>query len=293
MWAISCCGAGFVGALIVAAAGFLVVFAPQSGAIRQTDVPEETIIVLPAELFEVAAKPAAPSVAAKPQFAGTVNPVEGKRPDRPAYFGERDSVASGDAEADPSASFQPAQTGKQVGGQIETAHREFHESSNALPSPAADPVRTGKLLDGPEPVDVPVPVVPPVADKSPAPESPHREKTAVHGSMSRGSQSSIDVVDTPLGRYQAVINRTVEREWQSACVRHKDFITSGLLTARFLVTVEGKVTHVEFVGDIQAGEVQKGFTLDSIRNARLPGMPREIRGDYRTQPLELVFSFYF
>lgn len=182
-----------------------------------------------------------------------------------------------------------------------------------------------ELLQGPNPVDVevakpaPEKVLPPppqtqptsetaakptpeqkppaTAKTEPQPGQPgfrgHQRKTAIRGSISRTGRSAVDVADSPLGRYQAVISRAVELEWQRNCVRHRDFITPGFLTVRFFVETNGKVKSVQFVGDMQTGEIQKGFTLNSIRDAEIPAMPKEIRGDYKDDSLELIFNFYF
>lgn len=206
-------------------------------------------------------------------------------------------------------------------------------SQNPVPSPAqktqpetaALPPPREHLLDGPNPVDVQVPretaatdqIKPATAATKPTeslpPEPPppteaavskpkpttdpafsgNQRKTAVVGSISRTGRSALDVADTPLGRYQASISRAVEQEWQRNCVRHRDFITPGYLTVRFFVQTDGKVRSVQFVGDMETGEVQKGFTLNSIRDAEIPAMPKALRGEYDDDPLELIFRFYF
>jgi hypothetical protein len=120
-----------------------------------------------------------------------------------------------------------------------------------------------------------------------------QRKTAIVGSISRTGRSALDVEDTPLGRYQATISRAVELEWQRNCVRHRDFITPGFLTVRFFVEPGGKVRSVQFVGDMETGEVQKGFTLNSIRDAEIPPMPQPLRKQFAKEPLELMFRFYF
>ena len=184
-----------------------------------------------------------------------------------------------------------------------------------------------KLLEGPNPVDVQVPrevaadeEIKPTPEKRPAaeprptpkPDEPKetaeapkpkpstepqfrgfQRKTAVTGSISRTGRSALDVADSPLGRYQAAISRAVEQEWQRNCVRHRDFITPGFLTVRFFVEPGGKVRSVQFVGDMETGEVQKGFTLNSIRNAGIPVMPPALRKEYDKEPLELIFRFFF
>jgi len=76
-------------------------------------------------------------------------------------------------------------------------------------------------------------------------------------------------------------------------VRYRDFITPGFLTVRFLVEPDGGVRSVQFVEVVEAGEIQKGFTLNSIRGAPIPPMPAELRRDLKGDPLELIYNFYF
>lgn len=194
-------------------------------------------------------------------------------------------------------------------------------ASEKTGTPGTDPSKSPPpgarhLMAGPNPVDVPVPrelaektLIPPSPQKLPqpadVPKPPVRQaakdpafqgyqrKTAMVGSISRNGRSALDVTDSPLGRYQAVISRAVEQEWQRNCVRHRDFITPGFLTVRFFVEPTGKVRTVQFVGDMVTGEVQKGFTLNSIRDAEIPAMPPAVKKDYAKEPLELIFNFYF
>ena len=50
---------------------------------------------------------------------------------------------------------------------------------------------------------------------------------------------------------------------------------------------------MNFLGEIESGEVQKGFTLSSIREADIPKMPKGLAEAYEDDTLELVFRFYF
>ncbi|MES2437881.1 MAG: hypothetical protein V4584_02355 [Verrucomicrobiota bacterium] len=199
---------------------------------------------------------------------------------------------------------------------------EKTETPGNAESKSSPPPRE-RLLEGPNPVDVSVPKE--VAEKSeikPTPperlrngstatkaaEAPkpaaaqsandpgfrgYQRKAAIVGSISRTGRSALDVADSPLGRYQAVISRAVELEWQRNCVRHRDFITPGFLTVRFFVENSGRVRTVQFVGQMETGEVQKGFTLNSIRDADIPAMPPAVKKEFEKEPLELIFNFYF
>ncbi len=216
------------------------------------------------------------------------------------------------AAADPIVAEQPA-----------PAAEKSDQPPGMTPSQPASPP-PGELLAGPNPVDVPVlkptekkdgPKPTPLdrpGDDSPACSKPaelpkpppvppandpafagNQKKAAIVGSISRTGRSALNVADTPLGRYQAIISRAVELEWQRNCVRHRDFITPGYLTVRFYVEPNGKVRTVQFVGQMETGEVQKGFTLNSIRDAEIPAMPAALRKEYEKSPLELIFNFYF
>jgi outer membrane biosynthesis protein TonB len=190
------------------------------------------------------------------------------------------------------------------------------------------PPQRERLMEGPQPYDVPVPMeerkveedpkpkpaerpekgnsedLPPKeeVDESPKPASAppddpafrgFQRKAAIRGSISRTGRSALAVADTPEGRYQALISRAVEQEWQRNCARHRDFITPGYLTVRFFVEASGKVKSVQFVGEMETGQVQKGFTLSSIRDAAIPAMPAELRKELDGEPMELLFNFYF
>jgi len=207
---------------------------------------------------------------------------------------------------------------------------ESEAETNQTPGTDAErsePTAREAPMEGPNPVDVQVPRATkkeekntPVPEKHPASDSPsppepaqalkpdvppkpkplespsfkgYQRKTAMVGSISREGRSSLEVSDTALGRYEAVISRAVEQEWQRNCVRHRDFITPGFLTVRFFIEPGGKVRSVQFVGDMETGEIQKGFTLNSIRNAEIPAMPPTLAKEYAKEPLELVFRFYF
>lgn len=346
-----------------------------------TQAPAETVRIIAPELTTPTAPPSAAAAgeesaaalvpARDPSFARTSDDQRGKRPDQPAFIGERDTQATSDATPDPSAPAMPAQAGIQPrhAGDLETTESRYQDGilaadgANApepllppvppvppvpetLPAPP-DTAKSGAttaapgsddkhsippspepLAEGPSPVEIPVPrktseenpkpgprMLPPegAPDASPTPDAPkesqpasnpqenpkepafrgYQRKTAIQGSISRTGRSALDVEDSALGRYQATISRAIELEWQRNCVRYRDFITPGFLTVRFFVDAKGKVRNVQFIGAMQTGQQQKGFTLNSIHDATIPAMPPELRQSFQEDPLELIFNFYF
>lgn len=121
----------------------------------------------------------------------------------------------------------------------------------------------------------------------------NQEKTRLSGSLSRKGVAAMNVANTALGRYHASLSRAVEAEWSRNCTKYRDFITPGILTLRFVIDVKGGVRSVGVVEMIDAGEVQKGFTLNAIRQAKIPPMPKDLLKELDGEPLELIYNFYF
>ncbi len=391
LWAIAFAASLVVGALLLwAVITFLFLMALASEVFQLKKSPEEpqkaslpeTVSVSPEMLqvipsTEMAPAAPVPPKAMPPEAVRTSEDQRGRRPDKPAFIGERDTEATSDRAPDPDAPRMPSQKGRapRNDGEIETTESIYQDGllpeqmdplrnaamtppsappslpvppvreAAATPAPAAPPAPAtppssekamvgdkaapevpapAELAQGPNPVDVPVPKPMPEQKPPPTPsatsaengtakaappeQSPpsppkprykdpafrgNQSKTAIRGSISRSGRSALDVADTPLGRYQATISRAVEQEWQRNCVRHRDLITPGFLTVRFFVTAGGKVKSVQFVGDMQTGEVQKGFTLNSIRDAEIPPMPAALKAEFQDESLELIFNFYF
>lgn len=121
----------------------------------------------------------------------------------------------------------------------------------------------------------------------------NQEKTKLSGSISRKGRSALNVANTPMGRYQAALSRAVEAEWHKNCTKYRDFITPGILTVRFVIAPDGGVRSISVVEMVDAGEVQKGFTLGSIRQAKIPPIPADLKAELEGDPIELIYNFYF
>jgi len=207
---------------------------------------------------------------------------------------------------------------KTVKGQTAPPEANEKESETSIreklldgPNPVETPVKPGEIMENMKPreekkmrdgqkdglaekkaEEQPKPKPKPAPIDDPAFRG-NQNKTAIQGSISRNGRSALDVTDSPMGRYQAAISRAVEKEWQINCMKRRDFIVPGYLTVRFYVQTDGRVKSVQFVGDIEGGEVQKGFTLQSIRDAAIPAMPPAVKKEMSGDALELLFKFYF
>lgn len=317
------------------------------------------------DLAVAAEQPTLTSPARPDRFARTSPDQASSRPEAPAFIGERDTEATSGATPDPTAEAMPAQKGiEPIHSEIETTESRFEDGeigddgkskpaepvapaplpgkdsqaeaqsppSPPMPeikeAPESMPAAQDKLAQGPNPVDVPVPMAPEGESPKPTPanraseaqppnpatvpketaqdkpkeatppeKAPgfkgYQRKTQIRGSISRSGKSALAVENSAMGRYQAVLSKAVELEWQRNCVRYRDYITPGFLTVRFVVEQNGKVRSVAFVEAMQSGEVQKGFTLNAIRQASIPAMPADLKKELGTDPLELIFNFYF
>jgi hypothetical protein len=118
-------------------------------------------------------------------------------------------------------------------------------------------------------------------------------KTRIRGSFTRHGKSSLDVDNTLVGRYQARVSRALENEWQKKCIIYRDHITPGILTIRFFVNETGGVSGLRYLDVLEASEIQKGFTVNAIRDAPIPAMPKDVAKELAGEPLELVINFLF
>ncbi len=335
-------------------------------AVPKPPAREQTIKIFP-EMFEPV--PEEKPASLKPEAVRTSPDQESAEPPASRRFmGERNTRATSDRPATLDDPAMPSQRGREPvnENELETTESKYQDgrldsppskptppsAEPAPPAPATPPAPPAEMakgektenpgdflktepavrdaiLDGPNPVEIPVPNAEIREDMKPREEKKVREgtkegladkkaeekpkampkprpapiddpafagnqsKTAIRGSISRNGRSALDVADTAMGRYQSKISRAVELEWQRNCVKHRDFITPGYLTVRFFVQPSGKVRSVQFVGDLKTGEIQKGFTLNSIRDAPIPEMPSAVRKEMDGDALELIFNFYF
>ena len=119
------------------------------------------------------------------------------------------------------------------------------------------------------------------------------KKTRMEGTISRRGRSSLKVEATALGRYKARVNRVIETEWQRRCVIHRDHVLPGILTLRFYVDKNGKVSGLRYLDVFQASAMQKGFTMRAVQQPRLPAMPEEVTKELEGEPLEFHINFHF
>lgn len=123
--------------------------------------------------------------------------------------------------------------------------------------------------------------------------SEYKSKTKVTGSISRSGKSALNVKNSPLGRYQALVSKAVELQWRRNCAQHSDHIVPGVISLRFYVDKKGEVSGIKFQDVVGANYIERGFTQRAIRQAEIPKMPKAVLKELKGDPLELIYNFYF
>lgn len=121
----------------------------------------------------------------------------------------------------------------------------------------------------------------------------NQQKNLLSGSISRNGKSALNVSKTALGKYHSSLSRAIEAQWHRNCTKYRDFITPGTITVRFVIDPKGGIRSASVIDMVDAGEIQKGFTLNSIRQAEVPAIPAELQKELDGEPLELLYNFYF
>lgn len=124
---------------------------------------------------------------------------------------------------------------------------------------------------------------------------PQKIRRAMEGTIAQRGNASLDVEATPLGRYLQAVARVVTRDWQRACRRNENLmhVQPGFLRVNFVVAPDGHVLRASAVEQRDAGETQKIFTLDAVKQANLPPIPQELVEMLEGGKLEINFNFLF
>ena len=121
----------------------------------------------------------------------------------------------------------------------------------------------------------------------------YSRQTRITGSINRQGKSALNVKNSPLGRYQALISKAVELQWRRNCEQHRDHIVPGVISIRFYVDQSGGVSGIKFQEVIGANFIERGFTQRALRQVELPKMPESVLKELKGESLELIYNFYF
>ncbi|MDB4289353.1 hypothetical protein N9967_02110, partial [bacterium] len=118
-------------------------------------------------------------------------------------------------------------------------------------------------------------------------------KTRVRGVLNASGKGSLNVKNSPLGRYQASVFKQIERQWQTRNFQFRSHLAPGHISIRFVIDPKGKVSGQQRVEMRGASDIQWGIVLNSIQASDIPAMPREVRKELDGESLELNVTFNY
>ncbi|MDC1404641.1 hypothetical protein N8343_03175 [Akkermansiaceae bacterium] len=307
-------------------------------------------IIAPAPVFVPEEETPLPSE--RPAFANTQDDQEMAEPEVADFIGEKDSVASSDANAVEGDKKETALSGEQEMAQdIKTATEDFSdgpEKGQGMTGEAIGKVDTGddaltqeetksqpgemkpeelaqqdqapaefvetmgveKTLEDQMAKKEPQKKVEPKAEETPPTRKKEDQvakkeggseggfrtkqtKTRVRGVLNASGKGSLNVKNSPLGRYQASVFKQIERQWQTRNFQFRSHLAPGHISIRFVIDPKGKVSGQQRVEMRGASDIQWGIVLNSIQASDIPAMPREVRKELDGESLELNVIFNY
>ncbi|WP_395748514.1 hypothetical protein [Prosthecobacter sp.] len=107
--------------------------------------------------------------------------------------------------------------------------------------------------------------------------TPFTRTTQTKGTIAnRGTEASVDAEETPKGRYIRQVTGQVEKKWHIYRTLRGDGVTYGSLKIVFYVNKKGKVESLRVVNDKESNPVLTAITLQAIKDAEIPPMPKEV-----------------
>ena len=120
-----------------------------------------------------------------------------------------------------------------------------------------------------------------------------RNPTRMKGGVSNKGPNSVDSQATPLGRYQAVVSKEVEKNWYRNTKAHAQDFTIGTAKLRFSVTKSGAVQSIEIVNNT-SNTLFGTNCIKALQESKVPAVPDELDAYLieGTMEVEYTFSIY-
>jgi len=123
--------------------------------------------------------------------------------------------------------------------------------------------------------------------------APQATKTRVAGVLSVSGSGSLNVANTPIGKYQASILKKLESAWQIENINNRSLLAPGNVTLYFVVDRDGKVSRQRQISMNGASETQWGMILRAVGIIAIPKMPKDVIKELEGESLELVITFNY
>ncbi len=166
------------------------------------------------------------------------------------------------------------------------------------PTPPPEPAELAFLdptLRKPAPkpeVEVRRPETPrPASPPRPPGFQPETRTTRLTGGISnRGSQSSIEAMATPLGRYKKQMQDAIGSRWYYYVNDMIDLVNIGAVKLSFTIRADGKVEGVRVLSNT-SNESLASCSVRAVMAADIPPIPEEIVGELQGRRIEVDYSF--
>ena len=136
----------------------------------------------------------------------------------------------------------------------------------------------------PEEEATPVPSIAastPVPLPRPRPEQPsssyqaQKEQTRISGRIGRNGASSLDAVETPLGRYKKQVLDAIGSRWYFYMKKKLDVVSIGTAHVEAEVDQDGHIQKLNVLSN-NANEAFANICLQSFQEAQIPPIPAEL-----------------
>lgn len=118
-------------------------------------------------------------------------------------------------------------------------------------------------------------------------------KTRIRGSLNASGKGSLNVANTALGRYEAKIFKEIERQWQARNFQFRSHLAPGFITLSFHLDEKGNVSGQRRTDMRGTSGIQWGLVLQSVSEAKIPAMPKEVIKELNGEALELTVTFNY
>lgn len=180
------------------------------------------------------------------------------------------------------------------------------------PQPQAKPRETTQLalLEPPKPKTEPKPeaqkpvqsqtqqtpqkpqVAQPARPAAPPGYQPQTRVTRVQGNISNRGRSSVDALDTPMGRYKKMIGDAVGSRWHFYMRERMSVAVQGTAEVTCIVQPDGKLSKVKLVRN-SSNESFASICIAAIVEAEVPPIPENLLSTLPGGTFEYSFTFAF
>lgn len=167
------------------------------------------------------------------------------------------------------------------------------------PSPDASPTSPNEIkpIQPTEPQSQPKPKTPnPPPPATPGTQGmtkgyrPETVQTVIRGNISNRGRSSVSAEATPIGRYKKAVADAIGSRWYYYVDERMGLLSIGTVDVTFRVTSAGKVTGLRVVRS-NGNSSLENCSIQSITDAKLPPIPRDIAATLQNGCMEIDYSF--